>query len=206
MPLKKEIYKKICKVKKINIEGETYEELQDKYKTKELSYRELYILNGVLSNRNKSELARELGICLATVYNTTACPQFQKVFKEEIQNSYELMKRTRKAMYTMIAKKGLNLLLYRLERIEREELENEEGSLEKTKDILFILEKTVNLMQEEDGLKRLGIDISGGLQNTNLNANATIKEFDIADKYFRNNMANFLVKSKGKSDITRVVD
>jgi len=183
------------------------EQLQTRYKVDYLDYKELRVLDCVIMNQNKRKLALELGCSTSLIYWITTKPEWVRALQEELKGLYDEMKDTRRTMYMKISEKGLNILMNRLDDIEQKDTSDDDTmSREKTRDILAIVDKIVMLMQEEDGYRKLGIDISGGLENANLNASATLKEFDIADKYFRKSMANFLVKSKGKQDITRVID
>jgi predicted transcriptional regulator len=196
MKLIKYKLKKVLKVKRINIVKETNKELINKYKSKALSYRQLYVLDALLRDKKKYEIAEELGVCLATVYNIISSRKFQKIYMEEMQYKYDLMKLIRTAIYTEIAEKGLNIILHRLEQIEKQEFENDHGSMEKTIDILLIVVKMVNLMQVEDGIRKARIDVSEKITNMNINVNTTTKELDMRDEEFRKSMATILEKTK----------
>jgi Response regulator containing a CheY-like receiver domain and an HTH DNA-binding domain len=179
-------------VKKNNkLEKQECTEIENKYKNTILPPRELYILDAILKDRNKSEIAKELGICLATVYNIMSRPQFQNVLMKEMQYKYEVMKNTRIALFNKIADKALNILFYIMDEIEREELNREYGSYIKTKEILYIVGKVIYLMQLEDGIKQKNFNVTANINNLNLNANAALKELDLQDVKFREYMADF---------------
>lgn len=162
---------------------------------------ELIILDGVMTNRDKRELAEELGMGLSGVYYKISTPVFQKAFQKEMKEKYEVMKKARKALYVKIAEKSLNILLTHLDYVEKEQEKNG-FSYEKMRDVMTIIEKVINLMQEEEGTKTTNMNISGEMTNTNLNADSnTMKEFNLADNEFRNHLAKALVASKPKAPL-----
>lgn len=188
--------KKVSKVERINTRKKSNKELMNKYKGKTLSYRQLYVLDALMRNKKKCEIAEDLGVCLATVYNIMASKKFQKIYMEEMQYKYDLMKRIRTEMYAQIAEKGLNILLHRFDQIEKEEIENGHRAMEGTKDVLLIVAKMVNLMQLEDKIGKTTIDVAEKITNMNVNFNRIVEEFDLKDKEFSRSIATILEKTK----------
>lgn len=204
-----EIPKKVKKIKKENpnltetdinrIVDEEKQRIFDKYKIQKgydyLDDTELIILDAVLTNKNKRELAKQLNLSLSGVYYKISTTLFQKALQSEMMERYNDMKKARKTLYTKIAEKALNILLTQLEEIEKD-VEKRGFSYEKTKDVMAIAEKIISLMQEEDGGKTTNLNVSGGMQNTNMNVNADMKDFDLADQNFRLMMAQSLAKTQ----------
>ena len=177
-----------------------YEELKTTYQIDYLNMKEMIVLDGMLRNIPRKELAQQLDMSLPGVYYISRTPEFQKAFQAEMTQKFADMKKSRKAYYVKIAEKGLSILLDRLDKIEEEQAKGE-WSGEKSKDIIAIIDKVIDLMATEDGTKGTNVNITGGMDNTNVIAE--VKEFDLADAEFRQQFKQILVNTDDGKPIGR---
>jgi hypothetical protein len=219
----KEVKKKIKKIKKVNPELTQEEEnairaeerkkkreenlaiknngYREKYKIDYLSPTEMRVLHAMMTNEDKNAVALELGISLAGVYYHAQKQSVIKAFTGEMEKQYEEQKRNRKALYTDIATKTLLVMQRRIDGA----LKITEGGIKTadefipTKTLSTMLDKVVTLMQEEDGTKGIGINLTGGLNNTNTNLNGEID--DLNDEVFREGFTKLLLKTQDKQNI-----